>query len=251
MNHKPFRFAELNPVDEDLVLPNGVFVEQGKNMPIEIFQSVAKKLGHSPEDIEKGYNKPVPPDQSTKDVLLGELNSYGISPVTDRPLNSHAFSDCLCMINTGRKMIDAALPQLGILTHFVPEMPSFLKVSFQKDINRRIGELQNLTQEGTRCTFIGGGYLDVSSQTSLNEYIQSVEDLVKTASPLNGEIFYSQPSIEDRHRFFSLDTQQNKVLARSRTQPTVALHPAEFPPVVPAENFLKNLIRLWKSLGGK
>ncbi len=242
--HKPdLSVCFLGHSREPFVLPNGVYVRMGEELP-EFFRNIAAfTAGGSPED----YLAPtIPPDQSTEDVILGKYGHYGISPVTPKDVNSEAFNNCFCLTACGTN-VENENEELALLAHVVPG-PGVLnsKRELQEHLALRVAELRSKTRQGTRSVLIAGGILDCSSQEALHESsrdcVETTAFLAEACQPLNVEPRSFQPAMGDHHRYLSLATQHRQLLMRSKGHPVLSQgHLLDLPAHFPSEHAAKNI----------
>ena len=232
---------ELQPEQNDpLVLNNGVYVQQGE-VPEGLFIPLLRDVFELPDEV---FSNELPPGQTDDGVTLGPLQSFGISPVTEKPINSVPYNNCIGFSAVGERRNDHR--QLAVQGHFVEGVTRFsitlddkrfLKDLCIESIERALWTLRQSTKERSVDVVIFGGRFQLSDREKFEEsvqaYINTVLDINSIVEDvLNQSASILAPSIGDLGRWCSTDTQNRRLIIRpeegqSGSQPHVVCSPTD------------------------
>ncbi len=208
----------------DLLLENGVYVNQGEELSREMVMFMQQQGIH----LEYNPKNFVPRGQITNGVILGANLSYGISPVTYMPINSDSYDNCLSYSVVG---LDKATDrQLGLQIHMVEDAPNGQLPSrnngitvgqeFREVFQNRLLELRDRSVTNSIDALIAGG--KVSRDDYYEEDLEAYTSCVEAVDTISKKILGNtttvlSPTLGFLRRFISTDTQNRTVIIRPKT----------------------------------
>jgi hypothetical protein len=215
---------EIEPASrEPLLLKNGVYVHQGQAIPAHMRAMVAAITGMQ----ESEMDNTLPPGQTDEGTTLGALQSYGISPVTNRSINSLHYNNCLSVSAVG--VSRTRDEQLGVQAHIVDSTIAHAPLvgkgrttldEFRADMLEVLEGLRDMSQPETVDVLIGGG--SIVPGPDLREDVGVYVDAVVHINRIIEQVFQRSatvlaPTIGDFWRYISTDTQQRTVRIRPKS----------------------------------
>ena len=247
------KIRHLDPLDERLVLPNGVFVPCGKRPTGANLQSF-NSLINAALDMTVD-ERAIPANQSTEGVILGDFMDYGISPVTKGPISSEHVNNCI-VVNAVGVAKNGSTPeeQRGLYVHVNPAV-LLLHNQFRDRYVARMREMQDATHQFTTdVAFLGGALHLESSEQALKtaqRWLNLVEELARLSEPLGVEPTVMRPFLRSLDTSVCLDTQNRTVIIRPSGEEGLQVPPEIFPPFVLASQARANIERLLSILHWK
>jgi hypothetical protein len=217
------------PLNERLVLPNGVYVPVGERPDHGTLQSIGRAFGSM-----QFAERKIPTDQTTDGVLLGEMMDYGISPVTPKDINSEHVNNCHMLVAMGIAKSGATpLEENAVLAHINPAAHMLKSRNFHQRLRERVEALRDATHSFTRDVLFAGGCIDTSSEQradwSTQLCIHSIQTLESICANLDVEPTVTRPGIQDLDTHMALATQRRTLIVRPSLAPQTEF-PEQFVP---------------------
>lgn len=234
-----------SPVSFEPRLPGALYVPQGRDFDVTDFlrAATARLTGQSAPEL--GVQTDV------HGVATGGMNQFGLSPVTDLPLQSAPFNNCLCIAAVGQSTSpEHRSAQLGVLGHFTPGpgvTPGITR-DIESLVLERMRQLRTATQDDTRALIIAGGGLDTTHPDtladSLEVYFSTLDLLERAAETLGVMPQVLQPVLGSHHRYITLQTQERRLVVSPLLHPLRILPPHILPLLGQAAEVRQRLLAL-------
>lgn len=218
-----------SPVSHEKRLPDALYVPQGRDFEVSdlLRVTMARMMGQSVPELGVQHE--------VSGVATGGFNQFGLSPVTERTVQSAPFVNCLNFAAVGESLHHEQPTQLAVYGHFTPGPGFDAAISLEIDtiFAERVQELRNRTRAGTRDILITGGELELhladQLQDSVGAYLHTLALFERGADMLEVEARVLQPAHQNHHRYATLYTQERRLVVLPVHRPQMFLPPRILP----------------------
>lgn len=219
-----------SPVSHENRLSNALYVPQGRDFDVSdvLAGAMARMTGTAMSQFGVQLDE--------RGVATAGFNQFGLSPLTDRTVQSAPFNNCLCLAAVGQNVsTQDSASQLGVFGHFTPgeAFDSQISADIEALVLERMQLLRQQTIEGTRALIVAGGGMDITDPETLTDstevYLHTLGLFERAAEVFGIEPQVLQPVFGSHHRYATLHTQERRLVVMPVHRPQMFLPPQVLP----------------------